>query len=340
MKKILKLVSILIFLFIIFLIILITFNPNIRRNVLYYPFAIINLYYEGLVKVAVDKKNFEKVSDIILSHLELSQSIYPVKNKMFGIIFKNVIYSSEKALSQKNFNDLEKVYQKIYEIDKNIYLNLVYLAKAESDNDFEKSLIYLNEAIKLSPVSEQAYREIVKIFSENLSNTNIIKTYCEKYEKSILGGLRDYHYEKFFNSNSSTFGIFPNNNENSIVRNFITETNNDNIYNFYFNEYNEIYKLNIIGNFISGSIIKIKNIILNDNQDNQVQLKNLSIIVNKGYLLNHDDDEIKLLVTENDNNIVTIIFKEPKKNIDRVSINFNIKKLPIASLPNCISINE
>jgi len=337
MKKIAKLFSISIFLFIFFLIIVITFNQNIRRNLLYYPFAVINLYYEGLVKVAVDKKNFEKVSNIILRHLELSQSIYPVKNKMFGIIFKNVIYSSEKALSQENFNHLTKVYKKIYEIDENIYLNLVYLARAESDNDFEKSLIYLNKAIKLSPVSEQAYREITKIFSENFSNTNILETYCKKYENSILGGLRDYHYKKFFDSNSSTFGIFPNNKENSIVRNFIKEVNKDNFYDFYFNDYNEIYKLNIIGNFISGSIISIKNIKLNNNQENQISLKKLSLVTNKGYVLSHDDQEIKLLITQNDNNIITIIFDEPKKNIDRVSMNLNFTKLPIASLPYCRS---
>ena len=107
MKKILYLFLILLAFSFIILTILLTFNESLRRSVLNKPFSVYNLYNEYLVKVAIEKKDFDRASDIILKHLEISQKFYPGKNKMLGIVMKNINYVSSKAITQNNFNSLE-----------------------------------------------------------------------------------------------------------------------------------------------------------------------------------------------------------------------------------------
>ena len=60
------------------------------------------------------------------------------------------------------------MYVKINEITEDIYKNHIWLAKAYNDDNLEKSKEHLNKALKLSKSSEDAYREIIRIFSNKI----------------------------------------------------------------------------------------------------------------------------------------------------------------------------
>tara|TARA_Y100000816_G_scaffold291864_2_gene284709 strand:- start:1672 stop:2685 length:1014 start_codon:yes stop_codon:yes gene_type:complete len=336
MKKILYLFLILLAFSFIILTILLTFNESLRRSVLNKPFSVYNLYNEYLVKVAIEKKDFDRASDIILKHLEISQKFYPGKNKMLGIVMKNINYVSSKAITQNNFNSLENIYNKIYEIDPKIYLNLVYLARAVSDDKPEESKIYLDEAIRISPVSEEAYREMLRIFSKYGKKLEFIEKYCLEFQKSKFGGLTDYHYKKIFDGNSSSIGFYLNDNEVEIYRNFFKKLNEYDEFIFYLkNKKQDVLSFNIVGNFIKGSRLKIKNIYLNSNLENKINLNKLKIVSNKSYILKQNKDEIEIIIVENENNLIKFIFNSPKQNLERFSITLKLTKLPISSDSVC-----
>ena len=84
---------------------------------------------------------------------------------MWQGIYDVTYLASSKAKKQHDFNQLEEVYLKLIDIDPNIYMARVWLARALSDNDYKKSLEHLHEAIKLSPANEEAYREMIRIYS-------------------------------------------------------------------------------------------------------------------------------------------------------------------------------
>ena len=65
-----------------------TFNSGLRRSILNKPFSLYNLYNEYLVKVAIEKNQFNKASDIILNHIEVSQKFYPGKIKCLVFCLK------------------------------------------------------------------------------------------------------------------------------------------------------------------------------------------------------------------------------------------------------------
>ena len=70
-----------------------------------------------------------------------------------------------KAIDQEDFNHLEKPLIEFVNMEPRLYKPNVWLARALSDNDYEKSLILLKKAISISPSEDDAYREILRISS-------------------------------------------------------------------------------------------------------------------------------------------------------------------------------
>ena len=79
-------------------------------------------------------------------------------------IFQVTELISSKAYTQENFNDMQEVYIKINEITDDIYQNHIWLARALTDDDLDKSVQHFKKAIKLASSDENVYREIVRLF--------------------------------------------------------------------------------------------------------------------------------------------------------------------------------
>ena len=71
--------------------------------------------------------------------------------------------SGRVSLSKSYLESHPNVYLKLIDIDPNIYMVRVWLARALSDTDYKKSLLLLEEAISISPSQNDAYREIIRI---------------------------------------------------------------------------------------------------------------------------------------------------------------------------------
>ena len=58
-----------------------------------------------------------------------------------------------------------------------------------------------DKAIEISPASEQAYREGIRIAQEK-NDTKLAQKFCDKYIKSQLGGHTPRHYGNYFGASS------------------------------------------------------------------------------------------------------------------------------------------
>ena len=119
--------------------------------------------------------------------------------------------ASKNAKTQNDFNDLQGVYLKLLEIDPDIYMVHIWLAKALKDDDENKSVEHLLKAISLSPVSEEAYREMIFIFKDN-DDAKLLERYCNDYRYSFLGVVVKYKGFNYIND-LSKFSITINNEE-------------------------------------------------------------------------------------------------------------------------------
>ena len=95
-------------------------------------------------------------------------------------VYDAVNLVASKASSQKDFNLLEEVFFELVELDPNLYKARVWLARAVSDTDYKSALMHLEKAIKISPASEEAYREDIRIAQER-QDINLAQKFCNKY---------------------------------------------------------------------------------------------------------------------------------------------------------------
>jgi hypothetical protein len=298
-----------------------------------------NLYNYIIIRGDIKNRNFQSASDKILKYIEFSQKISKGKNRMLQGIYDITELASSKTYNQEEFNLMEKVYVEIDKITQDIYMNHIWLARSMKDNNLEKSLFHLNKAINLVKSNEAAYREIISIYFSKSVDKDLINQYCDHYFNEYQGSLKNRDYENFFSDNQK-FSIILNDNFTKTYTKNLANIKSSNNYEFFFEEDKKIKKISIIHNFFSGSKISIKDIILENNQSNKIELQNLNYDSNSNYVLSSDNDEIVFLSTNNQDQILNFYFNKEYLNIKNISFSLDLTKLNLANNSVCSENNE
>ena len=252
---------------------------------------------------------------------------------------------TSKAYTQEEFNILENVYIRINEITEDIYKNHVWLARALSDNDLEQSITHLKKALRLSNSSEEAYREIIRIFSENKKLINLMNDYCKNYlnnsEGGTMGRIGTQDDVKFFFGGSSVFAISRDENYSIVNQRLLhSELNKYHNYNFIFEDAKDINQFNLIKSFFSGSKIFIRNISLYNDKKNEIDIDQLVVHSLSSYILDQSNEEIIFINTNDDDDIIKFIFDKNYKDISKISFDLKIEKLQLVNKSVCTNLNE
>ncbi len=310
------------------------FNSDLRRNLMYKVVGGYNLYNYIIIRGDIKNRDFKSASDKILKYIKFSQSISKGKNTMLQGIYDITELTSSKMYSQKEFNQMEKVYVEIDKITKDIYKNHVWLARSLKDNDLEKSFFHLNKAIDLVKSDEFAYREIISIYFSTSTDKNFISLYCNNYFDEYEGSLKSRNFNNFFKDNQKFSIILNDSFKKTYTRDLETLENFIN-YEFFFESKKKISKFSIIHNFFSGSELTIKNIVLENNEFNQINFENLNYDSNSNYIIKSDNDEIVFLSTNSEDQILNFYLDKEYKNIKKISIELSLRKLGLTKNSIC-----
>ena len=220
MMKKTKLILIIIISFLLILITYFTFNENVRRKTLSYFFITHDYYQIKRLTKDLQNRNFSNVSKKIINYINISKEFSSEKSYMIPGIYNAIELAVSKAIDQEDFNHLEKPLIEFVNMEPRLYKPNVWLARALSDNDYEKSLILLKKAITISPSEDAAYREILRQAQFN-SNKKLTNEYCNIFFKSQLGGNNDDAEFKH---------LFGSNNLKKFAIKFISKENDKNFY--------------------------------------------------------------------------------------------------------------
>ena len=290
-------------------------------------------------------RDFDAASDRILKYIEFSQKFSHGKNNMLqGIIDVTELISS-KAYTQEEFNAMEDVYMRIDNISDDIYKNHIWLAKALSDTDIEKSKLYLSKALELSKSNEEVYREIIRIFSKNYEVKNLLKSYCNNYFNEFAGGTTgriatSQTENRFFYGSNSNIGISRSGNYEKLYTKLISNLNVYDEYEFIFENEKDMTQFYILKNFFSGSKVSIKNIILHNNKKNRLDLNKLIIYSLGSYILDQSTDEAVFLNNNQNDDILKFYLNEKIEKIKKITFKLKLERLPLSSNLVCSGINE
>ena len=324
----------------ILLIIYLAFDPKLRRHSFNKFVGAYDLYQYHKMGKHVHNRDFNSASKHILKYINFSQKISMGKNNMLQRIVDITELITSKAYTQKNFNEMEDVYIKIDEITDDIYKNHVWLARALSDDDIDESIKHLNKALRLSKSSEEAYREIIRLFSKNEKIINLMDSYCKNYFVDFGGGTTNregisYDSRNFFYGSNSTFAISQNNLNSKLNPRFISGMNKYHKYDFIFKEANDLNQFNIFKNFFVGSKVSFKNIVLHNDIQNIINLDNIIIHSLSSYIINQSNEEIVFLNTSDQDDILKFNLKKTYNDINKITLDLKLERLPLVSKLEC-----
>ena len=221
------------------LIVYLTIDSQFRRTIYSKIIGGYKLINYHIVGGYAHGRDFKKGSDRIIKYIKFSQKFSFGKNVMLPGIIDTTALLTSKAYTQEEFNQIQNVYIEINNITDDIYKNHVWLARAYMDDDIEKSKEHLIKALKLSKSSEEAYREIIQIFSNKHVIPDLVKSYCKDYFQELAGTVvgriaTAQDDNNFFQGNNSNFAISKNGNFKDLNIKFIGTLNNYEKYEFIF----------------------------------------------------------------------------------------------------------
>lgn len=316
-----------------------TFNSELRRSLMYKGIGAYNLYNYLIIRGDVINRDFKSASEKILNYIEFSQKISKGKNKMLQGIYNITELTSSKTYTQKEFNQMERVYLEINKITDDIYMNHVWLARSLKDNDLEKSLFHLNKAINLVKSNEEAYRELINIYLTKSTDKSLIKKYCDNYFEEYEGSLKNSDYENLFSDNQK-FSIILNDNYNKAYTKDLADLKSYFDYQIFFENEKKIKKISIVHNFFSGSKLSIKNIVIENDRSNKIKIDNIMYNSNSSYILNSGLEEIIFLSTNDQDQILNFYLGKEYLNVKKISLELNLSKLNLTNHSICDKLNE
>ena len=321
-----------------------TLDSSLRRNVYTKLIGGYKLYQYHIAGGHIFNRDFNSASKQILEYIEFSQKISKGKNSMLQGILDVTELVTSKAQTQEEFNLMENVYIRINKITDDIYKNHIWLARSLSDNDLDQSINHLNKALRLSKSSEQAYREIIRLFSKNKKLINLMNSYCLNYFNDFAGGTMgttgSQDNKNFFYGSSAIFAISRDKNYSKLNPRFINNMNEYHTYDFIFENAEDINEFNILKNFFVGSKVSIRNITLHNDEKKNIFLENLVIHSSSSYILSQSSKEIVFLNVNDESDILKFNFKKTYNDISRITLELKLEKLPIVSQSVCKNLNE
>ena len=340
LKNILRILTILIIFVFLLILSIFTINDNLRTKSL----SVIKHYYiiskSVIIKNYLKNNNYEEVSKNLLDQINMSLRFSNTKTTLHESIYNNIKIAFDKVIIQEHLLFLEEPVKKLLQIDNNLYLANVWMAKIldikndhiSKKNDHE-ALKYIYRAITISPANNEAYRVGLKIAYENnwISETENL---CKKYNNSFLGGSLQTQYKNFFEGNNLTnMGMIVQKAEKSqkVFTNYGIKFNEFYDYEFIFDVTKDINEFSIILGMLPGISLDFDYILLkSENKKIKISKNKYSIFSKNAYFL----EDNKLIFVSNTDELININLGKEIQDISSVVLKLKFKKLRINNICN------
>ena len=314
-------------------------DSETRRYVFIRLAPAFNLYHQMILKESVQERNFLEIKSSLESYLNKSKMLSPGKSKMLEGLAEVVDYAVESATSQEELLILEPIFRELIEIDPNLYKARIWLARSIINTKPEEALFHINEAIRISESTEQAYRELINLSQKNqlLEKNKICNNYFTSQfgeilpnrRKSFFGGIGLTNFALEFMSNENKLTIYPsadiNINTNSIYEFIPLAPITVNGFNLYFST-------------LPGLNISIEQINIFDiSGKREMDPSSFSISSKYGYILNENNGQVSIVSLPPDLRDEVIYLRSPKdfENLVKLELKISIKRLPLANQKFC-----
>ena len=337
--KISKYIVLLVFFLLLLFLIILTFNSKIRHTTFNYLLNTYKIY--KLVSLNQDLNsdyNIVSANKKLINYLEISKIIANGKSKLLIDIHQAIDLVESKASTKNDYQILENLFVQLVEHDPNSYKARYWLAKSYFYQEkYKKSLIEVNEAIKINPVQGDIYRIAFQIANE-IKDEKLLNNFCVMYKKSSFGGSVNRYKSTFFKDNvinKIALEALPEAVNPKYYTHSGIQLNDYENYEFVLDAPKSVEGLKLYLSFLPGVSIEIKNIIIiNENNNYKLTKKDLFTTSNKSFIDN-DSLNLKYLILVEGDEILNLKFNNIINGVNKVILKAKFKKMDISNYSSC-----
>jgi len=332
--------SILLIFFLIFFIVIasLTFKSDLRRDIFHKIIVVHDFYQLKTLTKHVQTRNFSMASKHLLNYIKISKKISKGKSRMLIGVYDAVNLVASKASSQREFNLLEEVFFELVELDQDLYKGRIWLARAVSDTDYKSALMHLEKAIKISPASEEAYREGIRIAQER-QDINLAQKFCNKYIEAQLGGNAPRHYGNYFGASSirkMAVEFSPESKNPIYYSHGGIQLNNFQNYEFVPTSPVDMNGINLYFSFLPGIRVYFKEIsIYFSGKIIKIPIQDFTVSSKSAYVDYDNDENLSFLLVNGEDEILRLRYKNIFKSVEKVIIEMNFSRMALSNKPLC-----
>ena len=338
-KKIVKYFLIFLTFSVLFFIIFISFNSEIRRNILSYSVGGYKFYQKILIKNSLP--DIQKASDQLIKFINFTDYLSSEgKNNFLISVYQNAEIIEENISNKRDYLYFSQIVKILNNKDPNLYLSKIWAIKIavlnEKSEDEIKELI--NSAVKLAPAREEAYRIGLNYFSSK-KDDYYFKSLCKKYHTLNLGGTTSQYIQpNFYGFTLSKFAIepfFENQDAKYYVKDGILLNEFQN-YIFTLDKPTTIKGINIHTSFLPGSRIEIASINFTNKENDILTLSvNSSYIKTKKSYIDINGGRVSIIGPGSNNEIISINFGKTYNSISKINMRLKFSRMQLTNKNEC-----
>lgn len=323
------------------ILIILTFNSDLRRSSLNY---LVNGYKVYMIvslqpELKKNKTDFAIINNKLNNYINFSNKIANGKSRILIGIYDAAKLVQTKIINNNDHGLLEEFNSNLVKVDPLMYEAKVWYAKSlYANNKINKAIEQINEAIKISPLDSEPYRLGIKIASKE-NNNDLLKRFCGQFLKSKFGGKQKRYKSSYFTGfNLNKFGIEFSTNKSDLndkeiyTHSGITLGSFEN-YEIVPHEPTDMSTINLFFTFNSGTSLEIRKITLFSEEKKEEIQSNETIITSNNSFFSSENNNL-LIFSKDDDEIVEIQFNKIRKNIQKILIEMRINKMNIVN-QNC-----
>ncbi len=314
------------------------FDNENRRKIIHRILVLHDFYRIQSLTYGLQTRDFDLLSNKLDNYVNFSKKFSSGRTYMLPGIYEATELVISRAVSQDDYNKIEKILKELLVFDDRVYNFHVWYAIAISDDDYKLALKHLDIAIKISPSESEAYRQAL-VISQRINDENLADSYCIKYNESFLGGNVSLKFPTLFNSyNNYKFSVKVSNLELELENNFINSNiviDKEKSYEFILNDKQDINGLNIYFAPVNNLILEIERIEYYSNgKKEDIEYKDLTITSDNSVFFENSLNSQKILINRMKEDTIRIRHQN-LENIEKIKIMMKVKKAQITNSAFC-----
>ena len=314
-----------------------TVNYDLRREVFTWTVHMFLLHEESVVRTLVQQERYAELSDRIMRNINLSTKISKGRSFVFEEVLHHTEFAAERATQKELTVALKPVFERLLEIEPDLYRTRIWLAEATGDSNYQDAILNIDKAIELSEVDEQAYRVAIKI-AKNNKDQLLAQLYCNKYAKAQSGGLSpELFYTGYPGAGLRELSVKFNENERQVYSNSGLKLGEYRNYEFIPKKPFDFEELKLSLNVVPGTEIKIDNIsFFTENGQRVIEAQNFMTTTKSAYdISNNLNSDLVLVSMGSNTEIIHMRSVKIIEGIKKITIKMMFSRLPIAGRSVC-----